>query len=363
MCQNPPVNVQDLNSVLRSCALEADRVALKAENNDGGNQDGVVFKTMSQVRNMVRKEARQYYVDRESRYDGRRRENDHRRSPGPRGYGRSRSPSPRVPRDVCIICSKRGCHSPKHRSQARTFLTNLHRCYTSTSDVDDKDVYSDNDEDDGQSSDSGTNSVVSMIHACRSFAAMGLYPSNPDLRIDAIMLDTGCNYYSTIGDRLVDAACIASVRRTQPIYTKARTIVGLGGAKLTTKGTLQFHFVFGGNMYTIKLHIVAGDDPMLMSHADMDRNGFNYQSWYKVLERVKDAYYEPVEMRSGLPFYVFQAVGFFSASQLRAMHRNLGHPSIEKQMKVIESAEIKDLPPDIREKVDGDFEILSRMPT
>ena len=28
ICQNPPVTVQDLNSVLRACALEADRAAI-----------------------------------------------------------------------------------------------------------------------------------------------------------------------------------------------------------------------------------------------------------------------------------------------------------------------------------------------
>ena len=84
------------------------------------------------------------------------------------------------------------------------------------------------------------------------------------------MLDTGCNYFSTIGEKLIHSAILASVRKTNPEYGNMKSIGGLGGHKLTTRGTIPFSFLFGGNLYTLTLHIVNGSDPMLMSHADME---------------------------------------------------------------------------------------------
>jgi len=87
---------------------------------------------------------------------------------------------------------------------------------------------------------------------------------------------------------------------------------------------------------------------MILSHKDLDRMGLNYQSFWKIIERVTDSYYENVDVRNNLPFLVFETVGFFSSTELRSIHRNLGHPSVEKQMRVIEAAEISDLPSDTR---------------
>jgi len=39
---------------------------------------------------------------------------------------------------------------------------------------------------------------------------------------------------------------------------------------------MKFHFIFGGEMYTITLFILAGDDPMILSHKDLDKLGLNY---------------------------------------------------------------------------------------
>ena len=59
------------------------------------------------------------------------------------------------------------------------------------------------------------------------------------------MLDTGCNFYSTIGEKLVTAAQIASVRKTIPDFGTPRSISGLGGTKLRTIGKMKFYFLFG----------------------------------------------------------------------------------------------------------------------
>lgn len=114
---------------------------------------------------------------------------------------------------------------------------------------------------------------------------------------------------------------------------------------------MQYYFHFGGKEYEIKLYIVPGAVPLIFAHADLDRMGLNYQSLYKILERPEDGFVEPVEMRNGLPFLMFPSCGYLSACQLRTIHRNLGQPSVEKQMKVIEKADIQDLPKGIRKLV------------
>lgn len=77
----------------------------------------------------------------------------------------------------------------------------------------------------------------------------------------------------------------------------------------------------------------------------------NYQSLYKFLERPEDGHCDSVEMHNGVPYLVLASSGYLNSAQLQAMHRNLGHPSLEKQMKVIESAEISDLPDDTRQRL------------
>lgn len=57
-------------------------------------------------------------------------------------------------------------------------------------------------------------------------------------------------------------------------------------------------------------------------------------------------------MAREIPFLTSDATGFFIDVQLRAIHRNLGRPSGEKQMRVIETADIKNLPADTRKKLE-----------
>lgn len=56
-------------------------------------------------------------------------------------------------------------------------------------------------------------------------------------------------------------------------------------------------------------------------------------------------------MRNGLPSLVFQTVGYFTTKQLRAIHRNLGHPSVECTMKLIEKADLQDKTEDTRKQI------------
>lgn len=44
-----------------------------------------------------------------------------------------------------------------------------------------------------------------------------------------------------------------------------------------------------------------------------------------------------IEMRNYLPFLVCSKYGFLSITQLRIIHRNLGHPFVEKQIIIIKN--------------------------
>lgn len=91
---------------------------------------------------------------------------------------------------------------------------------------------------------------------------------------------------------------------------------------------------------------------MLLCHQDMDELGLNYQTMYKSVTRLSDGFTELVSMRNGLPYLKFSSKSYFSEAQLRSMHRNLGHPSVDKHMKVIEMAKIDDLPRETRKKIE-----------
>eukprot|EP00171_Calliarthron_tuberculosum_P014672 IDg14672t1 len=171
---------------------------------------------------------------------------------------------------------------------------------------------------------------------------------HPEYNVDAALIDTGSSILSTIGEKLTRAAQMSSVLPTSPnLKAKPRTI-GAVGSTVRTKGEMKFSFGFGGRIYKLILYIVPGNTPMLLSHRDMDAMGLNYQSLHKVVQRPEDGYEEEVQMRSNLPFLVFESNSFLTENQLRAMHRNFGHPTLEKQMKLIENAELEYLPRNTR---------------
>ena len=74
-------------------------------------------------------------------------------------------------------------------------------------------------------------------------------------------------------------------------------------------GEVTFSFYFGRRIYKVVVHVLPGDSPLIFSHLDLDNMGLNYQSWYKVIERVSDGHAEPVEMRNNLPYLVFTCAG------------------------------------------------------
>lgn len=129
-----------------------------------------------------------------------------------------------------------------------------------------------------------------------------------------------------------------------------RKIGGIGST-IQTIGTLDFHFLFGSKLYSMKLYILPGRTPMLICHKDLDDMDLNCQTVKKRVTRVTDKYSEKVAMKNGLPYLIFSQPSYFTEVQLKSMHRNLGHPFVEKRMKVIEQADIPDLPDSTRKQL------------
>lgn len=55
-------------------------------------------------------------------------------------------------------------------------------------------------------------------------------------------------------------------------------------------------------------------------------------------------------MKNNLPFLIFSKYSFLSAAQLRIIHFSLGHPTVKKQMQVIDCADLDVFPSELRKK-------------
>ena len=85
--------------------------------------------------------------------------------------------------------------------------------------------------------------------------------------------------------------------------------------------------------YCADVFIIPWSSPLLLSHKDMGRLGLNYQSLRKIIERSATGYTEPVHMHGNVLWLIFGNPTYFSEAQLRATHRNPGHPAEEKHMR------------------------------
>eukprot|EP00171_Calliarthron_tuberculosum_P022600 IDg22600t1 len=349
VCQNPPDGLQDLYAVLRSCALESDRELIRKSSSSS-------FQSTEACGNPT-----SLYVDRNVQFN----RNNERNGRSMKGYGRpntdrrynpkrfsKRQTRSRVPPDVCIICHKKGCHSSKHRKRTQAFMQ-FAQSFASDGTENDEDKSSSESDEESQEIDSDSyHAIASSAVTKRASAALGLSILHPEYNVDAALIDTGSSVLSTIGDKLTRAAQIASTISTAPNYSANPRTIGAVGSFVRTLGELKFAFVFGGRTYNLLLYIVPGNTPLLLSHKDLDSMGLNYQSLHKVVQRPDDGYEEKVQMRNHLPFLLFTTTSYLTENQLRAIHRNLGHPTLDKQMKIIERSNLDDIPKRTREKLE-----------
>ena len=352
VCQNPPCDLEELKAALRSTALEADRAAFKA-----ASGSAETFRASASARKKA--------TYRDSYFVDRRLHQPTNRSPirgygrGP-GYNRKKKSVRFIPPDVCIVCDRKGCHSSKHRRKSSVLLTRAAKVFfaneesneCTNSEIGSDCVTSSSSEENEQVPD--VNYTVSFhVSTVRSMMSLGVSKSNRALVVDGAILDTGSSTISTIGSDLVPAAVVASAFPTEPNYEIGkRKLNGVGNIVMSTIGYMEFHFFFGGLLYSCGVYIVPGSSPFLLSHKDLDQFGLNYQSLRKIIERRSDGYREDVEVRGNVPWLLFANPSYFTETQLRNMLRNLGHPTVEKHMRVTENAEYEDIPKETRAQLE-----------
>lgn len=293
---NPPSDLQALNAALRSRALEVDRAMIRSAAMStertfmahGDSPDGTMdefasyfvdrfIKSNNRTGRNGPSRVRGYGYPRGSSVDYPRGRFDRRgRTSFPRRGNMSSRPSRSIPRDVCIICWKKGCHSSMHR-EAAEYGNRAARQYVA--EMSDEHADQDHqDDDDGSGNVDGENVIGEddestasgyFISQARALVAMGLSHSDIDFVIDAIMLDTGSSRLSTVGSKFVQAVIIASVNRTTFNRSVSRKIVGIGGV-IQTLGVIMFSFFFGERIYTIDVHVLPGTSPFILSHRDLD---------------------------------------------------------------------------------------------
>lgn len=72
---------------------------------------------------------------------------------------------------------------------------------------------------------------------------------------------------------------------------------------------------------------------------------------HKSIDRPEDGYSKKEEKEDYLTFIICLKYTFLLSSQPPNKHRNLGHPSMEKQMRQVESAELDELPDNTRQQL------------
>ena len=185
---------------------------------------------------------------------------------------------------------------------------------------------------DGESdADFGEESEAYTV-STRSIAAMSISAKNAQFVVDAAFLDTACSKLSLVEKQHIAATEVSSLREIAPVMGNQKSIEGIGGS-VPTIGTMMFYFLFGGREYAVKLNIVLNRFPLSISQIDLDKMGLNYQALYKIGERLGDGFVEKVEIRNGLPFLVPSSCCYQTMAQLKIIHRNLGHLSLDKQIR------------------------------
>ncbi len=125
----------------------------------------------------------------------------------------------------------------------------------------------------------------------------------------------------------------------------------IGTSSVSTLGNLIFYFLFGRKEYKIKLYILPGITPFIFSQNDPNKFGLNKPSLQKTISRPSDACEENGGNEKYAIFFCFSTYGYFNTTQLSNIHRKLGHPLVDKPLRVIENAEIQDLTTDTRKQV------------
>lgn len=132
-------------------------------------------------------------------------------------------------------------------------------------------------------------------------------------------------------------------------YGTDGTSIGRRWRRMEKKTTTEAFYaggrsLFGHQLYEIKVHIL----PVRVLFYFLIEI---WTSW--TITPVSDGYIEDAVIINELPYLQFAHQSSFTEAQLRTMHWNLGHPPVEKQMRVIANAKIEDLPKNTRNQIEA----------
>lgn len=199
------------------------------------------------------------------------------------------------------------------------------------------------DSDDDENEESEEEEDVALEQELESYilftiavVAFGMSPQNSKWVADNALIDTGTNIISSVGLPLLSAVRAANMRNIEPKIGSNQKHLNVTGRSVRASVTVTFYFHFGGRDYSVMLNILPKATPFIISRRDLDSVRLNYQTFYRVIERPDDGHSEEAEMQNYLPFLVFPEYSILASAQRRTIHRNLGHPSVENQMQVIE---------------------------
>lgn len=79
--------------------------------------------------------------------------------------------------------------------------------------------------------------------------------------------------------------------------------------QLSRSPPILFWFYFGKKIYSLSVQVSLENTPLILSLLHIDCFRLNYQSLYKVIERLADGYSERVEMQNKTPYLVLCFLG------------------------------------------------------
>lgn len=328
LCYQPPECIEDMKALLRGVAVEHDYKQLLSMDLSGRS-----------VSNFV---DRRYESRRVPGYGARYQGNRSRsRSPGRRTF--SRSPSPfRGSRGVkltlrdgtviqpnqCAVCKQFGCHSSKHKKASNALFAAL------------ADVNDDHQGEDSEKEVHASESLVSFVSNARLSSRLGVSPTD-HLGFTGMVIDTGTSLLSTIGFKWLPTLSVITGKSLliRKLPEDLVSIGGVGATTIRTSGSVSCPFLFGYQLYHVRVYLVPGFSPFLLSHRDMDRFGISYHSLEKTMNRPDDGFSEKVVWQNNLPYLPLSAPSLFSEAQLMRIHRSLGHASPDKVLRLLEVAD------------------------
>lgn len=129
-----------------------------------------------------------------------------------------------------------------------------------------------------------------------------------------------------------------------------------------TLETVLFIFHFGGREYSVDLNIEPGSTPFIISRKALDGTVLKYHRYYKIFDRPEDGFQQKVEMLNYSPLLMFPQLSFLKTTKLQNIQLNIGYPSVEKEMRIVEQVNVTDMLEEAKRELKNIKKIFSCLP-